>query len=155
MPNSLNTAAMGNMMVGPTPGGVGKIGQHLAHAQQMAQRGPGLVVDGRIKAIAHRQRVAEEELRLVGQELAQGRHRPDRLVLALEPKLAGAPVNQPVECEIPAETQRLSRQLRCHAEIVTHRALHIAAADRGEKIRALLPFAQDDKEVFSCRTWLP
>src|SRR5262249_19262729 len=109
--------------------------------------------DGRIKAIAHRQRVAEEELRLVGQEVAQGRHRPDRLVLALEPKLAGAPVNQPVECEIPAETQRLSRQLRCHAEIVTHRSLHIAAADRWEKIRALLPYAEDDKEVSSRRTW--
>src|SRR5262249_6412683 len=114
----------------------------------MAHGRSRLVLDGGIEAIAHRQCVAEEELCLVGQKLAEGRHRSDRLILALQSELASAPVDQPVECEIPAETQRLSRQLRCHAKIVTHRSLPITAADRWEKVRALLRYAQDDKERY-------
>ena len=34
------------------------------------------------------------------------------------PIWVGAPVHQPLQREVPAETQRLAGQLRCHAEVL-------------------------------------
>src|SRR5262249_21308419 len=90
------------------------------HAQELADRGASFVLERRIEPLAHGQCIAHQKLPLVGQQFGQRRDRPDRLVAALEPELAGAPLNQPVEREIPAETQRLARQLCRHAEIVAH-----------------------------------
>ena len=69
---------------------------------------------------------------------------------ARQPELAGAPVDQAVQRKIPAEAQRLARQLRRHSEIVAHAAA-AALTPRSRHDRALLRIAQRDKELFSCR----
>ena len=73
------------------------------------------------RAVAHGQRIAHEELRLVGQQLLRRRHGSRGLVAgARQPELAGAPVDQAVQREIPPEPQRLACQLCRHPEIVAH-----------------------------------
>ena len=109
------------IVVGPAGRGGGEVGQHPAHAKEMAQRRGRLVVDRRVEPVAHGQRVAHEELRLVGQQLLHRRHGSRGLVAgARQPELAGAPVDQAVQREIPPEPQRLARQLCRHPEIVAH-----------------------------------
>jgi len=71
--------------------------------------------------IAHGERIAHEHLAQVGQQLAQGRDGPRRLVARRLAELVRAPVERPVEREIPAEPQRLSRKLGRHPDIVRHR----------------------------------
>ena len=122
----------GGIVVGPARcRGVGQVGQHPPHAQEMADRRGRLVVHRRVEAVAHGQRIGSSGA-APGRPAApastarvawacSGRVSPAGSVRQSTRRLQG---------EIPAEPQRLAGQLCRHAEIVCPRIAVAVACDR-------------------------
>ena len=72
----------GGVLLGAAPQRRRQVGQHLAHAHEMPQRRARLVLHRRIEPVAHGQRIAHQQLGLVGQQLLRRGHRAARLVAA-------------------------------------------------------------------------
>ena len=118
------------------------------------QRRGRLLVHRRIEAVAHGQRIAHRGA-APGRPAVPAVDGTGRVGLvrgARQAELAGAPVDQAVQREIPAEAQRLARQLCRHPEVVRSSLPCVFGAvdARSQQDRAVLQSSQRDKELFSC-----